>query len=70
MLRTTITFSQDEIDNIIELFELEFLPLNKHDNGVENLHRLFSMGSAYHKLEAARRRLAAKDPRNGQTAWR
>ena len=27
MLRTTITLSQDEVDNLVEFFELEFLPM-------------------------------------------
>ena len=70
MLRTTITFSKDEIDNLIELFELEFLPMVQRDDGIDNMRYLFSMGNVHRKLEAARRRLEAKDLRNGQTAWR
>ena len=70
MLRTTITFTKDEIDNLIEFFELEFLPMVQRDDGVDNMRYLFSMGNAHRKLEAAQRRLNAKDPRNGPTAWR
>ena len=70
MLRTTITFSKDEIDNLIEFFELEFLPMVQRDDGIDNMRYLFFMGNVHRKLEAARRRLEAKDPRNGPTAWR
>ena len=27
MLRTTLTLSKDEVDNLVEFFELEFLPM-------------------------------------------
>ena len=70
MLRTTITFSKDEIDNLIEFFELEFLPMVQRDDVIDNIRYLFSMGNVHRKLEAAQRRLNAKDPRNGPTAWR
>ena len=70
MLRTTITLSKDEIDNLIEFVELEFLPMVQRDDGIDNMRYLFSMGNVRRKLEAARRRLEAKDPRNGPTAWR
>ena len=70
MLRTTITFTKDEINNLIEFFELAFLPMVQRDDGIDNMRCLFSMGNVHRKLEAARRRLEAKDPRNGPTAWR
>ncbi len=70
MLRTTITLSQDEVDNLVEFFELEFLPMVRRDDSIDNLRYLTSMGDVFRKLEAARKRLKAKDPRNGNTAWR
>lgn len=70
MLRTTITFSKDEIDNLMEFFELEFLPMVQRDDSIDNLRYLVSMSDVYRKLDAAQRRLNAKDPRNGPTAWR
>ena len=70
MLRTTITLSQDEVDNLVEFFELEFLPMVRRDDSIDNLRYLTSMGDVFRKLEAAQKRLKAKDPRNGTTAWR
>ena len=70
MLRTTITLSQDEVDNLVEFFELEFLPMVRRDESIDNLRYLTSMGDVFRKLEAAQKRLKAKDPRNGNTAWR
>ena len=70
MLRTTITLTKDDVDSLIEFFELAFLPMVRQDEDVDNLRYLFAMGDVYRKLEAARRRLDAKDPRNGKTAWR
>ena len=70
MLRTTITFSKDEIDNLMEFFELEFLPMVQRDDSIDNLRYLVSMSDVYRKLDAAQRRLNQRDPRNGQTAWR
>ena len=70
MQRTTITVTKDEIDNLIEFLELEFLPMVQRDYGIDNMRYLFSMGNVHRKLEAAQRRLNAKDPRNGPTAWR
>ena len=70
MQQTTITFTKDEIDNLIEFFEREFLPMVQRDEGIDNIRYLFSMGNVHRKLEAAQRRLTAKDPRNGPTAWR
>ena len=70
MLRTTITLSQDEGDNLVEFFELEFLPMVRRDDTIDNLRYLTSMGDVFRKLEEAQKRLKAKDPRNGNTAWR
>ena len=70
MLRTTITLSQDEVDNLVEFFELEFLPMVRRDDSIDNLRYLTSMGDVFRKLEAAQKRLKAKNPRNGSTAWR
>ena len=70
MLRTTITLSQDEVDNLVEFFELEFLPMVRKDDTIDNLRYLTSMGDVFRKLEEAQKRLKAKDPRNGNTAWR
>ena len=70
MLRTTITLSQDEVDNLVEFFELEFLPMVRRDDSIDNLRYLTSMGDVFRKLEAAQKRLKAKNPRNGNTAWR
>ena len=70
MLRTTITLSKDEVDNLVEFFELEFLPMVRKDDTIDNLCYLTSMGAVYGKLVAAQKRLNAKDPRNGNTAWR
>jgi hypothetical protein len=70
MLRTTITLSQDEVDNLVEFFELEFLPMVRRDESIDNLRYLTSMGDVFRKLEAAQKRLKAKNPRNGNTAWR
>jgi len=70
MLRTTITLSQDEVDNLVEFFELEFLPMVRRDDTIDNLRYLTSMGDVFRKLEEAQKRLKAKDPRNGNTAWR
>ena len=70
MLRTTITLSQDEVDNLVEFFELEFLPMVRRDDTIDNLRYLTSMGDVFRKLEEAQKRLKAKDPRKGNTAWR
>ena len=70
MLRTTISLSQDEVDNLVEFFELEFLPMVRRDDTIDNLRYLTSMGDVFRKLEAAQKRLKAKDPRTGNTAWR
>ena len=70
MLHTTITLSQDEVDNLVEFFELEFLPMVRRDESIDNLRYLTSMGDVFRKLEAAQKRLKAKNPRNGNTAWR
>jgi hypothetical protein len=70
MLRTTITLSQDEVDNLVEFFELEFLPMVRKDDTIDNMRFLTSMGDVFRKLENAQKRLKAKDPRNGNTAWR
>ena len=70
MLQTRIAFSKDEVDNLVEFFELEFLPMVRKDDTIDNMRYLTSMGSVYGKLEAAQKRLRAKDPRNGNTAWR
>jgi hypothetical protein len=70
MLRTTITLSQDEVDNLVEFFELEFLTMVRKDDTIDNMRYLTSMGDVFRKLEAAQKRLKAKDPRNGNTAWR
>lgn len=70
MLCTTISLSQDEVDNLVEFFELEFLPMVRRDDTIDNLRYLTSMGDVFRKLEAAQKRLKAKDPRNGNTAWR
>ena len=70
MLRATITLSQDEVDNLVEFFELEFLPMVRKDDTIDNMRYLTSMGDVFRKLENAQKRLKAKDPRNGNTAWR
>ena len=70
MLRTTITFSKDEVDNLVEFFELEFLSMIRRDDGIDNMRYLTSMGDVFRKLENAQKRFKAKDPRNGNTAWR
>ena len=70
MLRTTITLSQDELDNLVEFFELEFLSMVRKDDTIDNMRYLTSMGNVFRKLENAQKRLKAKDPRNGNTAWR
>ena len=70
MLRTTITLTQDEVDNLVEFFELEFLPMVRRDDDIDNMRYLTSMGDVFRKLENAQKRLKAKDPRNGNTAWR
>ncbi len=70
MLRTTITLSQDELDNLVEFFELEFLSMVRKDDTIDNMRYLTSMGDVFRKLENAQKRLKAKDPRNGNTAWR
>ena len=70
MLRTTITLSQDEVDNLVEFFELEFLPMVRKDAIIDNMRYLTSMGDVFRKLENAQKRLMAKNPRNGSTAWR
>ena len=36
MLRTTITLSQDEVNNLVEFFELEFLPMVRRDDTIDN----------------------------------
>jgi hypothetical protein len=70
MLRTTITLSQDEVDNLVEFFEMEFLPMVRKDDTIDNMRYLTSMGDVFRKLENAQKRLMAKNPRNGSTAWR
>ena len=70
MLRTTLTLSKDEVDNLLEFFELEFLPMVRKDDTIDNIRYLTSMGGVFQKLENAQRRINAKDPRNGNTAWR
>lgn len=70
MLRTTLTLSKDEVDNLVEFFELEFLPMVRKDDTIDNMRYLTSMGDVFRKLENAQKRLKAKDPRNGNTAWR
>ena len=70
MLRTTLTLSNDEVDNLVEFFELEFLPMVRKDDTIDNMRYLTSMGDVFRKLENAQKRLKVKDPRNGNTAWR
>ena len=70
MLRTTITLSQGEVDNLVEFFEMEFLPMVRKDDTIDNMRYLTSMGDVFRKLENAQKRLMAKNPRNGSTAWR
>lgn len=70
MLQTRIAFSKDEVDNLVEFFELEFLSMVRRDDGIDNMRYLTSMGGVFRKLEEAQKRLKAKDPRNGNTAWR
>ena len=70
MLRTTITLSQGEVDNLVEFFEMEFLPMVRKDDTIDNMRYLTSMGDAFRKLENAQKRLKAKNPRSGSTAWR
>ena len=70
MLRTTITLSQDEVDNLVEFMELEFLPMVRKDESIDNMRYLTTMGDVFRKLEAAQQRLKARDPRTGNTAWR
>ena len=70
MLQTRIAFSKDVLDNLVELFELEFLSMIRRDDSIDNMRYLTSMGDVFQKLENAQKRLKAKDPRNGNTAWR
>ena len=70
MLQTRIAFSKDELDNLVEFFELEFLSMIRRDDTIDNLRYLTSMGDVFRKLENAQKRLKAKDPRNGNTSWR
>ena len=70
MIRTRLTLSKDEVDNLVEFFELEFLPMVRKDDTIDNMRYLTSMGDVFRKLENAQKRLKAKDPRNGNTAWR
>ena len=70
MLRTTITLSQGEVDNLVEFFEMEFLPMVRKDDTIDNMRYLTSMGDVFRKLENAQKRLKAKNPRNWSTAWR
>lgn len=70
MFRTTITFTKDEVDNLVEFMELEFLPMIRKDESIDNMRYLTTMGDVFRKLEAAQRRLKARDPRTGNTAWR
>ena len=70
MLRTTIALSQDEVDNLVEFFEMEFLPMVRKDDTIDNMRYLTNMGDVFRKLENAQKRLKAKNPRNGSTAWR
>ena len=70
MLQTRIAFSKDEVDNLVEFFELEFLSRVRRDDGIDNMRYLTSMGGVFRKLEEAQKRLKTKDPRNGNTAWR
>lgn len=70
MLQTRIAFSKDEVDNLVEFFELEFLSMIRRDDSIDNMRYLTSMGDVFRKLENAQKRLKAKGPRNGNTAWR
>ena len=70
MIRTTLTLSKDEVDNHVKFFELVFLPMLRKDDTIDNMRYLTSMGDVFRKLENAQKRLKAKDPRNGNTAWR
>ena len=70
MLQTRIAFSKDEVDNLVEFFELEFLSMVRRDDGIDNMRYLTSMGGVFRKLEEVQKRLNAKDPRNANTAWR
>ena len=51
MLRTTITLSQDEVDNLVEFFELEFLPMVRKDDTIDNMRYLTSMGDVFRKRD-------------------
>ena len=55
MIRTTLTLSKDEVDNLVDFFELEFLPMVRKDDTIDNLRYLTSMGAVYGKLEAAQK---------------
>ena len=70
MIRTTLTLSKDEVDNLVKFFELVFFPMLRKDDTIDNMRYLTSMGNVFRKLENAQKRLKAKDPRNGSTAWR
>ena len=70
MLRTSIKLTEDEVDNLIEFFDLEFLSMLRQDDSIDNMRYLTSMSSVFRKLENAQKRMKAKDPRNGNTAWR
>ena len=70
MLQTRIAFSKDEMDNLVEFFELEFLSMIRRGDSIDNMRYLTSMGDVFRKLENAQKRLTAKDPRSGNTAWR
>ena len=70
MLQTRIAFSKDEMDNLVEFFELEFLSMIRRGDSIDNMRYLTSMGDVFRKLENAQKRLKAKDPRYGNTAWR
>ena len=45
MLQTRIAFSKDEVDNLVEFFELEFLSMVRRDDGIDNMRCLTSMGA-------------------------
>ena len=70
MFRTTLKPSRDEVGHLVEIFELEFLPMARKDDTIDNMRYLTSMGDVFRKLENAQMQLKAKDPRNGSTAWR
>ena len=52
MFRTTITFTKDEVDNLVEFMELEFLPMIRKDESIDNMRYLTTMGDVFRKLEA------------------